>query len=749
MSEGSGPPDRGDRASRGRLAWTLLGVLGFYAAAVLVATYPAVLDGRTALAVADLNDPLQHLWTLRWYRSCLLEGRFPLFTDALQAPVGSPLGLYSPLLLQGALYLGLSTLTTSDTVAYNLILWIQFVFTGFATFLLAWRLLNHRLAAAMAGLLAMLGGPMTFAARTGGTELLSLGGFPLFLVGWMRFVDRPSRGRLASAVALFLLLAAGSPYYAVMSVFPAALYPAVGAWRAGRAGVVGWVRARGAWLAAFGLLAVATSPMVLPAQLWAVAEGYPMGRSRDHFEQFRANIWSYAVAPGEHRWANLVLPPFSQTPWVRDRVPVYLGVVTLALLGYGAVNRVKFRDSGYLWLCLGVLVVLSMGASTTVGSVEVPLPALWLWEHVPPFGALRVPARYGYLGAVCAAVLAGGAMAALDERMRTARRRALVAAALFAVAIADLSTAPYPSRPLPTAPRVYGRLLERTPGASFCEVHPTGRGFDYLRYQSTLAYWQSLHGGRTSAGNPGVENRAFAARAYANSPFHHARLADPEYLSTPGRDAFDLVRDARFEDYAWLYLHAMQYDYLILHKWTWDGTPTPAPLLRIRERLAGAILVEDDAVAVLDPRRLDPPTRPTALCLAGWRERVPRSGATGAIAGPEATALVYNPTPGQPLQLELSASSYLEPRVVRVLAGDDELARWTFRPGPGATGQSRPFYLPEGLHTLRIASDGAASPGPSPARGNTAPISLWVSSVRVTDAPTRVGHADDDTSPRR
>ncbi len=387
---------------------TLAGVGLLYVVGLVIATYPAAWTFGSRLAVSDLTDPIQHLWILRWYRSCLESGRSPLFCPDLQYPVGSPLGLYSPLQLQTLIFLVCSVFTSNDVLIYNLILAFEFLFTGLATFALAWFLVRHRAGAMLAGLLAMLSGPMLFNAAGGGTELMALGGFPLFLIGWMRFVDRPTRGRLAAAVGLFLLLASCAAYYGVLGIFPAVLYVVVRAWKMGWRGVGDWVRRRIRWGLAFAGLTAMAIPLLFPAQVWSAAHGYSLARSKAHFLQFGTTLWHYVVPGPSYRFAALWMPPFWQAQGFAAKCPVYLGVVTLGLLGYAAAMRVRFRRSQFLWLSLGMLVVLSMGAYGSIGPKQIPLPALWLWEWFPPFRSLRVPARFGYLGVVCAAVLASG-----------------------------------------------------------------------------------------------------------------------------------------------------------------------------------------------------------------------------------------------------------------------------------------------------------------------------------------------------
>lgn len=724
---------RGDH-SPPSLGWlTVVGALVFYAAMILVATYPAVRTCQTRLAAADLTDPLQHLWCLRWYRTCLEEGASPLFCPEIQYPEGSPLGLYSPLQLQSLVYLGCSYLTKNDALLFNAILFAEYLFTGIGTFLLAWFLTRERWGSILAGLLAMLGGPMMFGAWSGGTELLALGGFPLFLVGWLRFVDRPSLGRLAAAIGLFLLLAACSPYYGVLGVFPAVLYVMMQAVGGGRRGVGGWLKPRIGWFLAFSLLVILTIPLLFPAQIWAVVHGYSMERSRIHFEQFGTSVWNYLIPPPENCLMYLVLPPFWKTPGVGNRPTVYLGMVTLGLLGYAVARGVRFRQSRFLWFSFAMFVVLSLGAYGSIGDYKVSLPADWLWDWFPPFRSLRVPARFGYFGAICAAVLAGGALRPLLERIRCRGIRAVIIVGLVVLAVADLARVPFITRELPALPDCYAFLLRNQPGASFCEIHPAE---NHLSYESTITYWQALHGGRTSAGNPGVNNRPLMNHVLAASPFSYKQLSDLSYLSEPGPETIDLIQGVDFEDYAWLFLTVHGFDDLILHKWTWGNRPMPAPLLRIRERLAEAIVFEDEATVAFDRARLEPPQRPTLICTEGWRERFLRRGRYSAIATEDARLMLFNPTPERALRLKLTASAFIKPRTVRLLADGRELACWRVQPTESADFVSPPFRLPEGLHELSLASDGAsppAHPKSAPTGGPLKPFSLWVSGLQIID----------------
>src|SRR5262249_13241906 len=200
---------------------SLAGWAAFYVLSAAAATYPVILWFRTSMP-GSLCDPLQHLWIMRWYRTCLLEGRSPVLCPEIQYPVGAPLGNFSPLHLQSLLFIPLSFVLGNDILAFNLTWLTGLVFTGLGTMLLARQVLRDRLCAGFSGMLAMLSAPMMLHAH-GHLELIYLGSIPLFLVAWLRFVDLPGRGRLAAAVLAYILVAMSAAYYSVFAIMPAAL----------------------------------------------------------------------------------------------------------------------------------------------------------------------------------------------------------------------------------------------------------------------------------------------------------------------------------------------------------------------------------------------------------------------------------------------------------------------------------------------------------------------------------------------
>src|SRR4051812_28042204 len=82
-----------------RLGWkTLALIVALHAVALAVPTSPTVLTLKET--VPGRFDPPQHLWIMRWYKTCLLEGRLPWYCPELQYPAGAPLGHFTSLHLQ-------------------------------------------------------------------------------------------------------------------------------------------------------------------------------------------------------------------------------------------------------------------------------------------------------------------------------------------------------------------------------------------------------------------------------------------------------------------------------------------------------------------------------------------------------------------------------------------------------------------------------------------------------------------------
>jgi hypothetical protein len=684
------------------------------------------------------QDPLIHLWTMKWYKSCLKTFRWPLFCPDLQYPVGAPLGYFPPMQLQTALYIPLSILFHNDALCYNLIWYFAFLYTGMATFALAWQVVRDRLAAGLAGLLVMLSTPLMMHSY-GHLELMHLGGIPLFLWAWIRFVDRPGRGSLLAALAAYLLVAACAHYFVVLAVFPAALYAAWHASRAGWPGAWVWLLKRWRWLGAFAGIAMIGLMVLFAPQLASAFSAQGMERPRSEFLLYRAPLWGYLLPTAAHklgRWLFSFNIYQAAGMWqtMGDRAS-YLGVVTLGLLHYAAVKRVRFARGSYWWLALGLVVLLSMGAYVDLGRARIPLPAAWLWQLFPPFRLIRVVSRFNMVAVVLAAVVAAAGLAHLLARISRPGLRVALVAILGAVAIVDQAMLSYLPEPVPALPDCYAKVLRCDGEATFLEIPQPPSGGCPLN--AACAYWQSVHRGKTSAGYAAHANRRYDELLSYTSPFTPWNLSSKSFLAIPEATRIDLQPNLNYLDYTWLFLTVHGYKYVVLHEWPGALPGGEAQLEQLKALLAPARLPGKGRSLVYARSLLPAPSHPTLLCTEGWRERLPTGDGCVCVISKDARMALYNPDAAQPLMVLFQAKAFHKTRWARLRAGEKVLARWEVGDVEQTLHASPAFFLPAGLHELVLETgteDAPASPAEMPAEGDRRAYSFLVGGVSLRTA---------------
>ncbi len=706
-------------------------VAASYLAIAAVATYPVVLTVTSALP-GELTDPLEHLWLMRWAKRCLMEGRTPFYCLDLQSPTGVPLGDFPPMHLQTLLYLVMELFTSSDILRFNILWFLGFTTTGLASFALARWVVGRDGPAWLAGLGVMLCGPMMMHAH-GHLETMQLGPVPLFLIGWIRFVDRPGLVRLGMASALYLLMVAAAPYFTVLAIFPAVWFVV---WAFGSAGSGlrrGWLAGRWGWLVGFAAAVLPGLALLFSSQIWAAAHGFAMERPRAEFDRLGAPPWSYLAPTAEHMLGSLNPGDlYTKMGYAarRSECASYLGVVTLGLLAYAAVRRVRFARAGFWWTCLGLMVVLSWGARLEVGSSGVSLPAGWIYRVFPPFHLIRVPARFNLFAAVAACVPAAAGLRDLLDRLPGRKWRTILIGALTLLTVADLAMVPFPTSVVPPIPPSYQQITRSNPSASLVDapMFPADKG---QVFSSLWGYWQASHGARTTAGYPGLTNTWFDAEIVAYSPWRAEVLADPS------GEGPSLTPGVAPRDAAWLFLSEHGFDYVVHHRGPWIDAKYEAGGERMMRELAEARVAEDPDAVVFDRARLAPPARLAWLPAAGWRRTQGNPGLPFA-AKARASVVLFNPDPRRGVVLRLiQASAFAHSRVVKLVDGKEEITRWGIETGPPRDFVSPPIPLGEGLRRLRVVSDGDDRPVRSADRIDEprAPYSFRLQAIRLEYAP--------------
>ncbi len=731
--------------------WFLLLTL-FYAVAVVAATYPRVAKIESHLP--SLVDPLHHIWIMHWWKACLTEGQSPILSTEIQAPIGAPLGNFSPLFVQTALQLPVVLISGNEVLGYNIAWFLGLIGTGLGTYVLIWQILRDRTSATLGGLLAMLSGPLLLHARDH-LDIIFAGSMPLFLTTWIRLFEQPRRSRLLSAVGAYGLVAACHPYHLVFVTVPAALYFGwhwFGSWRShNQKSIITGVH----WLLRFLLLSVPLVVLIYSNHIWAFVAGYTGERGLGGYAEYSAPIWSYFMPTASHRLSRYLMPfdPYHAAgiyEWTIHECGSYLGIVTLFLLNYAALRRTSLPQGRFWWSTLVLMAILAFGAYWTIESTEIGLPALWLKKYCAVFKPIRVPSRFNLLVAVLASVIAAAGFLQIKKRVgQTWGKVVFVGATL--VTIFDLSIVPFPTVEVPPLPSCYAFIKERDPDASILEVpqYPSGGAL----LTTKCSYWQTKHRLTTSAGYSGQSNIVYDRQVMINSPFLFTTIGSEFYLDDPddflnpkllnvqGNQATDIVHAAGpftygFDDYLFLYMKVFGYDYLVVHKT--DAAIADKPgLAQLRARLKNATIFEDEECIVIDHARMPRPVKVTIMPLDGWRTSMEWSPIR--VAERQARVAIFNPEASQDLIFVLEAKSLQIRRTVRLFGpGQREIGRWEVPaahelPVGGFESLYSPaFRLREGIQILTLVSDHESLPQSSQQRATAEdgqPYSLRVAAT--------------------
>ena len=321
--------------------------------------------------------------------------------------------------------------------------------------------------------------------------------------------------------------------------------------------------------------------------------------------------------------------------------------------------------------------VLSLGAHMKVGGLDVSLPAYWLKKYFVGFRMIRVPARFNLFAAVAAAVVAAAGLRHLLAQDPGPRGRGWRSSAgSWRLALADLSTVPYPTIALPPMPACYAVIRKADPDATFLDAPQFNSGAFLL--PSLCSYWQSIHGGKTSAGYTAFTNTRYDNLLYFNSPFDAFKLGQPPVSRSGAPEWIELGEGVDFRSYVWLYLKVHDLRYVVVHHRPGSFPEFPVHLDRIKWLLQDAKVYEDADTAVYDREKMAP--RP------GRSSSTPTAGATGSTGRTGGPAWSARWAPGR-LQPDARPAPVDRPRGRREQEGPGRhaqaegrvLARW----GPG------------------------------------------------------------------
>jgi hypothetical protein len=425
-------------------------------------------------SVPDVGDPLFSTWRAAWIAHQAARDPLHLFDGNIFYPERRTLAFSDAMIVPGLMAAPLIWAGVHQIVAYNLVFLSGFVLSGLFTFFFVRRLVGHTGAAIVAALVFGFS-PYRF-EHYSHLELQMSFWIPLGLWAFHRTLER---GALRDGVLTGLavaLQALSSMYYGLFLVTFLVPVAAV-LWRTRRPPVA----ALGPLAAGALIAGVLVAPLALPFLQNRKLVGE---RPADHVEYYSAKPLDYLSAhPRSMMWGWMRGPNMPERQLFPGALPVALAVVGL----WPPLSATRLAYA----LALALVFDASLGFNGFVYE--------WLYAYVLPYRGLRVPARFSVFVGFTLSVFAAYGVRRLTGRLRSARARRLLVAALATLVLTELRPRLLLEPVWREPPPAYARL---EPGAVLAEfpapTEPRGSWFD-TRYM----YFSTFHWRRLLNGNSG------------------------------------------------------------------------------------------------------------------------------------------------------------------------------------------------------------------------------------------------------
>ena len=499
-----------------------LGVLLFYTVLTLAFTYPLALHLSDSV-LGGTGDNLYFAWLTGWYEHAFFDGGgHPFFSQWMNYPEGWNLSTTDTAL--AAVFPGAFFRHFFGPIAgYNLAMMLTFVLSGWAMYCWVRHLTRSEGAALLAGaVFAFL--PFRMAKLLiGHLNLAATQWFPLFFMGLTGILRNEARGWWQPAVltAVSLGLIGFTSMYYLYMVLLVALVFVLAYLLFSRLDVL----TKTAFWKQVGIFIVLAVPLLyLSVQYFfnLATTGTILSRDWEYASMYSASPTDFFLPSTDHflfgRWVG---SHFNRDLW--PEATLYIGLVTLVLIGFAVWKRNSTRAGPLVWAALTAALaafILALGTDLhwnaervtvavpaflqpLLGRSETPLflPTYWLFNHLPFFDRMRALARFGLFTNVFTTLLAGLGAAALLQRGK-GRWRAGAAMALMVLVLLDFYPGPYTGQLTKIEPRPLDTWLASQPGDGAVAMFPFEQVQDQINIFANLMHGKPFIGGLFNAYQP-------------------------------------------------------------------------------------------------------------------------------------------------------------------------------------------------------------------------------------------------------
>ncbi len=396
---------------------TNLTVVILYIILTMVLTFPLILHMDKYL---DLGDPAFNTWVLAWDVHSLTTDPLNLFNTNIFYPLTKNTLAFSEHLIADMLVaFPVIIITHNPILAYNIILFLSFVLSGFGMFLL----INYYIKDDYS---AFLGG-IVFAfctirfAHIGHLQLLTAQWMPFALLYLDKFLHKGDSKNLAILYVFYVLQILSCWYHAFYITITLGVYTLC-------IFMINKDLRRNLFQHSFQiksiLFLICTLAVVAPFAYpyIQVANEYGFTRTLDEVSFYSADVGEYLLTPINNLVYGMPSYPFPAN-WNFSEHSLFPGITVIMLSLYGIFLLMKLKLDGknrlalinlsnkmqniYISIAL-IAFILSLGYPLHFFGhiLNIDLPYKYLFEYLPGFKSMRVPSRFGFIVMLSLSVLA-------------------------------------------------------------------------------------------------------------------------------------------------------------------------------------------------------------------------------------------------------------------------------------------------------------------------------------------------------
>lgn len=501
-------------------------------------------------SVVNVIDPLFYAWNLSHNAATIAAGEFrTLLNTNIYFPLTNTLAFSDTLFSQTIAAAPIIWITKNPILAENISLLLTFPLASLSMFFLSYWFTKDILASSISGLFYAFSYPRI--AQLGHLPTLSSQYLPLCVLFLLKYLETGTR---AAAIALlcFLLLTIGSGIYFAVFLFPMIICACL-------IYLVYWIKNKQASICLQRVKTI--TPYLIPFSLFVLFLIYPYILLKIENPEIKRNIFDTMHLRAFPIDYLQVLPTSILTRFgfpIGSPEHALYPTITLFILAVAGIiiawkKRKLYTIILICWACIAF--ILSFGTE----QYGIRLPYYYLYQWIPLFQIVRVPARFSIFFILSLSVLASFALASIESRLR---RIYIIIICLFLVETVQINI-PFTRIPIKdTIPPVYQWLAQQKSETIIAEVPFRRFYMGNPMEQQLMKPYQSLN----EKDNYAIETY----RVYFSS-FHKKRIINGYSGFFPTE--YNTISELAESFPSQIFLNVIKergVHYLIVHAWQFD-----------------------------------------------------------------------------------------------------------------------------------------------------------------------------------